>query len=321
MSNLNISTAGQPIDTRGLKVRELKDNIQLDDALKATQGNGMDEAFVEADGKRYVIYSDDNFKLDSKASISIDGKAAKVLKLSNEINSFSEGISYVPSKAYDIAKSALKPVKFVAPNATTSLAIMAGLGAGAISRNAFSPTAGVLFNSYGGFSEKGLVLAITSSLAAAAAGGKLGNSIGTSLRISDADIVGTGTGAIMGAAAAGATLAALENPLSEAGGIGIAAGAVMGIASATAAADQSSKSTTAKQVRAWSTGIGSVAVGATMPEIFNLVSKIQIPELAVKGGKIAATAALVGGGLATVGLAAAGALKSAKADTIDQIAK
>ncbi|MEZ0373120.1 MAG: hypothetical protein ACAI44_28775, partial [Candidatus Sericytochromatia bacterium] len=123
MANLTISNGNKTIDTKGLQVRELKAGLSLEQAIEKTSGNGVDETFVEAEGKKYVIFSEDNLSIDSKASIQIDGKAAKVLKSTNEINSFGEGLAFVPVKGYKVAKAVLAPI---VPNPATGLAITGG---------------------------------------------------------------------------------------------------------------------------------------------------------------------------------------------------
>ena len=328
MANLNLTINSKAAEGN-IKVRELKDNVTLAQAIEKTQANGMDEAFVEADGKRYVIFSEDNVSLE-KANIQIDGKAARIVNFSNEINSFGEGISYVPKKTYQVGKAALEPIKYVVPNAGTGIAIAAGVAAGALTRNSFTPFTASLVGEYDELTSLGAAIAAGAGVTTGIAGTQLGQKIGENMTAhSDADgkttgkVVGwlgggIGVGVIGGLSAAGIMHSA---GLGKTGGIGIAAGALIGVASATAASDQTSKSAGARQAKAWATSVGSLAVGVATPEIAKLINHIHIPEIAVKGAKIVGVAALVGGTMATIGLAAAGGLKSAKKETIDEIAK
>lgn len=287
----------------------------------------MDEAFVEADGKRYVIFTEDNLNLTANTSITIDGKAAHVIKLSNEINSFGEGLSYVPLKGYDVVKSALEPL---VPNATTGFAMIAGVTAGALARHSFSPSSNVL-SKYSELEPLGVFVTKGIGFAAAIPGAHMGQKFGDEMTATSGEFkdIAKAAGSLGGGLVAGflgnglayTVLINTEGGLSKTSGIGIATGALFGVAATVAASDQTSKSTGTKQAKALATSAGSLAVGVAAPEIIELVSKIRIPEIAVKSAKMAGVAVLVGGTMASAGLAAAGALKSVKNETIDEIAK
>ena len=324
MASLSISNQGKPVETKGIQVRELKADISLEKAIEATQANGMDEAFVEADGKRYVIFSEDNLDL-AKASLQVDGKATKVLKLSNEINSLGEGLSTAPKAIYRAGAAAVaplaKPLRYVAPNPATAFAIAAGVTAGLFARTALQP-ASITSKA----SEYGLTVLMGTHVIGT------GAYLGSQLAKEQEHIVGKAFSGFLGLAGSAISaappvlgLAYMGETSSPTAALGIAIGSIVAVSSVTAAADQSSKSPTARNIRALATGAGSVALGASLPEVFTLLSKIPLPEraldLALKGGKIAGVAALAGGAMATLGLGAAGALKSARPETIDTIAR
>lgn len=314
MSNFSISSGNQPIDTKGMQIRELKAGLSLEQAIEKTQDNGIDEAFVEADGKRYVIYSEDDLRIDSKANIQVEGKAAKVLHLSDEMNSFGDGLFLMPSKGYRIAKAAIAPI---APNPATALAITGGVVAGALARNAAQPLLANM-DQLTLYDVSGVITSMAASQGAAAA---LTSQSSEEARVTAhiiASSVGLGGGLTLGAGTAESLLRAR---VSRNAGLGLGLGAAAGVAAITAHADTTSKSGTARTLRALATGAGSVGLGAASPELVRALMQIRVPEYVVKGAKVAGVAALVGGTLAVFGPAAAGALKPAQTKTIDEISQ
>lgn len=321
MTNFSIGSSGGP-ERPNIRIRELKPEVSLEQALAKTASNGLDEAFVEAGGKRYVLYSDDDIVL-ANAEIQVEGKAATLLSFNDEINSFGEGLCYLPGKGLKAAWSVIKPIGHVVPNLPTGMAIATGVLAGAAARHAFTP-----YLARGGYdpSQFGQILLMTGTLTGAVPGAALGlaaeeDSFG---RPTDKSYRGALIGGGVGAALGGGIGAALshqlhESPLSRSGAIGLGFGAMAGVAAVTAAADHSQASPEAKQLRAWATGAGSVAAGALTPEALRLASHIHIPDGAIAGAKIAGTALLVGGGLASLGLATAGAIKQANYAGLDEI--
>ena len=79
-------------------IKELK--VPVDVAKDVNKKNGLDEVYFNAGGKDYVAYgkgmSVDKLKA---SSITLEGKAAKVLDFNNEINSAGEGALKAPVKA------------------------------------------------------------------------------------------------------------------------------------------------------------------------------------------------------------------------------
>jgi hypothetical protein len=95
MSSLAINGANV-----GGTVRELKDGVNLKEAIAAAKSDGLDQVFFEANNKNYVCTGE---KLDLKgikngvvpvSDLRIDGKIfdVKIHEVDNEVNSASEGV-------------------------------------------------------------------------------------------------------------------------------------------------------------------------------------------------------------------------------------
>lgn len=127
-----------------VQVRELKDDVSLEQAAAATADNGYDEVFLEAGGKRYVAYSADESLVENLAQgqasgrladLKLDEQPAQMLKIQDETLSFFGG-------AWDTSKSIgraaiVRPyqlLKPVLPNAATTGTFLGGVVLGAATR-------------------------------------------------------------------------------------------------------------------------------------------------------------------------------------------
>jgi len=92
MSSLSIN--GQIINVQGVK--ELKDDLSIQEASKHTKNNGLDEIYFTVDSKNFLAYGDNlNLgELEKKqiANLTYDGKQANLVSYENEMNSVGEGL-------------------------------------------------------------------------------------------------------------------------------------------------------------------------------------------------------------------------------------
>lgn len=127
-----------------VQVRELKEDVSLEQAVAATTNNGYDEVFFSSEGKRFVAFTTDPSLLEvmqggqknqTLTNLQIDGKAVELLKLNDEASTFLSG-------AWDTTKSIgeaviVKPyqlLKPVLPNAATAGTFLGGVALGAATR-------------------------------------------------------------------------------------------------------------------------------------------------------------------------------------------
>lgn len=120
-------------------VRELKEGMSVEEAAKLTKSNGLDEIFFEADGKKYVGFTDaqglDDFDTANFRG-EFQGAAMKVLKLNDEVAPhFLSGAAEMTST---LAKAVSAPIRAAAratiPNTATGIALAGGVAAGLFAR-------------------------------------------------------------------------------------------------------------------------------------------------------------------------------------------
>lgn len=94
MGNLTVNG----VNTNIQKVRELKENVTLEQVQQSIDGDGYDSAIFEAEGKAFIAYGDNmdlsslkNLKQGDKINASLNGKAVNLVLFENEVNSASEG--------------------------------------------------------------------------------------------------------------------------------------------------------------------------------------------------------------------------------------
>lgn len=99
----NIHLMGKPLHnvTIAPLAPEYQSKLGLKLAIESTKNNGIDEIFFEKDNQFHVLYSD-SLELsgyDGIASLSLDGKPVKTLKVNNELNSGKEKTTQITNRA------------------------------------------------------------------------------------------------------------------------------------------------------------------------------------------------------------------------------
>lgn len=120
-----------------LNAREIKEGITLEQAVAATQSNGLDEVFFSQGDKLYVAYSegmggDDQNRIKNLNFGEFNGQQAKILAVSSEVNTLSEGFN----GSFKLIGSAIsKPLSYIKmPNAATAATFAGGVVLGALSQ-------------------------------------------------------------------------------------------------------------------------------------------------------------------------------------------
>ncbi len=119
-----------------LNAREIKEGITLEQAVAATQGNGLDEIFFSQGDKLYVAYSEmgggDQNRIQNLNFGEFNGQQAKILKMSSEVNTAGEGFT----GSFKLIGSAIaKPFSYIKmPNAATAATFAGGVALGALSQ-------------------------------------------------------------------------------------------------------------------------------------------------------------------------------------------
>lgn len=151
-SNNQVVTNSQNLE---LTVRELKENVSIEEAIKATEHNGLDEVFFESEGKKYVAYGtlgiDDTKELKEKLNTGkLGGKDIKVINFASEANHATEGFAQAAKTLGNAVSLPFRYLKF--PNAATSATFIGGMAAGALSQlpGSFSLKAGLAMGGVGG---------------------------------------------------------------------------------------------------------------------------------------------------------------------------
>lgn len=157
-SSRSYDANNQPVKTPQnleLTVRELKDNVSLEQAVAATEHNGLDEVFFESEGKNYVAYGTldvgDTAELKTKlASGKFGDKNIKVLQFTSEANFVTEGFVQSAKALGNAVSLPFRYLKF--PNAATSATFIGGMAAGALSQlpGSFNLKAGLAMGGVGG---------------------------------------------------------------------------------------------------------------------------------------------------------------------------
>lgn len=126
-----------------LNAREIKEGITLEQAVAATQGNGLDEVFFSQGDKLYVAYSEgmnngDQNRIKNLNFGVFNGEQAKILAVSSEVNTASEGFS----GSFKLIGSAIaKPFSYIKmPNTATAATFAGGVALGALSQAPWGST-------------------------------------------------------------------------------------------------------------------------------------------------------------------------------------
>lgn len=132
--------ATNKVDEVKLKgVRELKEGLPVEEAAKLTKNNGLDEIFFEANGKKYVGFTDAS-GLDDFDTTQIHGEyqgtSMTFLKLNDEVSThFFSGAAEMTGT---LARAVSSPFRAVAnatiPNKATGFALTGGIAAGLLAR-------------------------------------------------------------------------------------------------------------------------------------------------------------------------------------------